>query len=198
MGRCLEQQHRYDAQYIQQIVDAGDVNLSLVGRRVLEFHGRPEVQMDGFAEYCKASADESLTGNDGRCGGHDDAWYKKPLGHNGVKGVCCGVDILRVGNDVCSLPHVIDDEHGLDEYPAHGNVAASTVAEVGVKGFGTGGTQEYGAQNKKPFRTCKQQIDGIIRIEGLDDKRETRHACDAKHAEHGKPRQHKRSENAAY
>ena len=28
VGRCLEQQHRYDAQYIQQIVDAGDVNLS--------------------------------------------------------------------------------------------------------------------------------------------------------------------------
>ena len=198
VGRGLEHEHRDDTQHVEHVVDDGDVDLALVGRRVLEAQHRPEVEVNGLAEDGEAAADEGLAGNDGRTGGHDHTEEQHPLGHDGIEGVDGCAEHAAVADDIGALPHVVENEHELDERPAGGDVLATAVAQVGVEGLGTRGAEKDGTQHQEPLGVVHQQQHGIIGVEGLEYHWGLHHVAHAEHAEHEKPQQHERSEITAY
>ena len=118
--------------------------------RMLDSHAWPEVQVHGFAQYGEGSADKCLTRNDCRTRGHDDGKNQHALRHDGKERIHGGGSLDMVQHP-CSLTQIVEDEHGLYEKPADGDVLPAAMSQVGVKSLSTGGTEEHGTQNQKPF-----------------------------------------------
>ena len=72
-------------------------------------------------------------------------------------------------DDPSSLTQVIEDEHRLDENPAHADVLRTTVAEVGVECLGAGRTEEHRPKDEEPFGIMYQKLQRIIGIESLEN-----------------------------
>ena len=51
-----------------------------------------------------------------------------------------------------TLTQIVENEHGLHEAPADGDILPAAMTQVGIECLSTGGTEKYGAQNQEPLR----------------------------------------------
>ena len=177
-------------------VDYRDIELSLYMGRMLDSHAWPEVQVHGFAQYGEGAADKCLTGNDCRTRGHDDGKNQHILGHDGKERIHGGGSLDMVQHP-CSLPQIVEDEHGLYEKPADGDVLSAAVTQVGVKSLSTGGTEEHGTENQEPLWRFCQQHGSIVGVEGLQNQWVRGDAESSRYAQQQEPYQHEYSERLA-
>lgn len=103
-----------------------------------------------------------------------------------------------MGDKPCSLTQVIEYQHQLDKQPTDSDIPPSAVSEIGIQGFGTGGTEEHRTENEKPFGRRNQQPDGIIGIESPDDVRMERDVAQPHRTEKEELHQHHRPEITTY
>ena len=97
----------------------------------------------------------------------------------------------------CSLTQIVEDEHGLYEKPADGDVLSAAVTQVGVKSLSTGGTEEHGTQNQEPLWRFCQQHGSIVGVEGLQNQWVRGDAESSRYAQQQEPYQHEYSERLA-
>ena len=147
MCRCLKQQHGDNTQDIKQIIDLWNIDLPFINRGILKFQRGPEVQMHRFTKDGKATTDERLACNDGRSGSHDNAGNKQPIGHHGIKRIHARVYTVEMSYDISPLPHIIQDEHGLNKQPTDGDIATATVPQIRIKRLSTRRTKEHCTEN---------------------------------------------------
>ena len=67
------------------------------------------------------------------------------------------------------------------------------MAQVAVKCLGTGGTQEHRTQQPKAFGVRDEEMDTIIWIKRLQDRKIVADMNKAQHGQHGKPNRHERA-----
>ena len=167
-------------------VDHRDIELPLNMGRMLDSHARPEVQVHGFAQYGEGSADECLARNDCRTRGHDDSEEQHALRHDGKERIHSQRRICMIQHP-CSLSQIVENEHGLYEAPADGDVLSAAMSQVGIESLSTGSTEKYGTQNQKPFRRFRQQHGSIIGVESLQYQWVRRDAESSHHAQQQEP-----------
>ena len=64
-----------------------------------------------------------------------------------------------------TLPEIIQDQAGFYIDPGNTDIAFTTMAQIGIKGFGSRGTKENGPQNPESFGIDGQQFNGINGIQ---------------------------------
>ena len=147
--RVLEQQHHDNAAHEHDVVDHGDVELTLGLGRIEDLHMRHEVQAAGLGHQRECAGDERLRGNDGGDGGKADGKGTQARGEHLVEGVEVGdAHELGVGSVVDkprALTHVGQQQAALNERPGGVDVAAAHMAHVGIECLGTGGGEEAAA-----------------------------------------------------
>ena len=194
--RVLEQQHHDDAAHEHDVVDHGDVELTLGLGRIEDLHMRHEVQAAGLGHQRECAGDERLRSDDGRDGGKADGKGTQARGEHLVEGVEVGdAHELRVAGVVDkprTLTHVGQQQAALNERPGGVDVAAAHMAHVGIERLGTGGGQEAAAQDHDARMVvgAQQKADATQRVEAqkhrgiLEDKEQTRTAQEQKPQRH--------------
>ena len=124
-----------------------NINLPFIYRRILKFQRGPEVQMHRFAKDGKATTDERLTCNDGCSCSHHDTRDKQPIGHHSIKRIDTRVYAINMKNDISTLPHIVQDEHGFNKQPTYCDITTTTMSQIRIKRFSTRRTKEHCAEN---------------------------------------------------
>src|ERR1051326_3316396 len=76
-------------------IQAGDVKLAPLNRRIINFYFGPKIEAYGFANQRIGTANQRLAGNDSCCSGNEDTRQNKPSRHDKVKRItiaqCCSL-----------------------------------------------------------------------------------------------------------
>ena len=194
--RVLEQQHHDNATHEHDVVDHGDVELTLGLGRIEYLHMRHEVQAAGLGHQRECTGDERLRGDDGGDGGKADGKGTQARGEHLVEGVEVGdAHELGVGSVVDkprALTHIGQQQAALNERPGGVDVAAAHMAHVGIERLGTGGGEEAAAQNHDARMVvgAQQKADAAQRVEAQQHRGMLENKEQARTAQEQKPQRH--------
>ena len=117
-----------------------------------------------------------------------------PTWHHGIEWVERLMKHFLMQDDICALPHIVEDKHQLYEEPTYCDILSSAMSKIGIKCLGPRRTEEYGSQNQKPIWALNKQPNGIIGIQSFDDQWIMNDMDDTKQSKHQEPNKHERSE----
>jgi hypothetical protein len=97
-----------------------------------------------------------------------------------------------------ALTKIIEDQRRLDEDPAHLDVFAAAVTEIGIKGFRTRGTEEHSPQQPETMGVFDKELDRVVRAERLEYHGVMNDLFKTQESQHRKPDQHDGPEGAPH
>ena len=199
-----EVKHHQAAADPEDVIDDGDIELTLGVRRVTDLQVGQQVEQNGLGHQRVGAGDERLGSDDGRERAEHDGHGAQHLGQHHVE----GVDLRGAGeqdgigavlDNPGALAEVVEDQAELDEGPAGIDVLLADVPHVGIQSLRAGGGEEDAAEDHEAGLVggAEEHLNGVDGVEGLEhhgQRRDVHHAGDAEEAE---PDEHHRTEGLA-
>ena len=105
-SRRAEQQYRHHTTKIEKQIYRRHIKLPAKRPRILDFQSRPKIKVYRLAEYCKRTAYQSLTRDDGRPCSHYYARNKEPMRHYAIERIDRRRQ-LALSYYPCTLPEIV-------------------------------------------------------------------------------------------
>ncbi len=157
---------------------------------------RQVAEQDGLAHHRVGARDHRLRGDDGGQGSEDQQGKGQPGGGEQVEGIFDGGGIAQQQG---SLAEVVEQQSRHHQgAPGQPDGTTAKVAHVGVERLRAGDAEHDGPQGDEgDTRSAGHEIEGVERVDGLQDGGVLPDLIGAERRQHPKPEQHDRAEQAA-